>query len=214
MSEAGPEPGADDDSVSPRQGAGKMVGVYRTLPARVLGWSMMAVVGAVGFVIIRSEYLLGRSVLVPLAATLFVIAIIWILLLRPVVELRSESVVSRNILRDTVIPFGALAEVSYQWSLEVTDTAGRTWSSWAVPKQREFSARRSFDDFGETTRRKSRPGTTAQVVANDVEREHQRWLLDGGALSPGAKAHTFWAPLAIYPLLAATAFLALAVLLG
>lgn len=210
--------GAGDDepggAADPRPEGGEILEVYRTLPARILGWSMVVVVGIVGVVIVRSEYLLGADILVPSAGILCVIALVWVLLLRPAVELRSASVVSRNILRDTVVPFARLGEVTYQWSLELTDTSGRTWSSWAVPKQREFSARRSFDDFGETTRRKSRPGTTAQSVAGDVEREHQRWLLAGGTLLPDAPAHTSWAPQAVAPLLSALTFLLLAIALS
>ncbi len=193
---------------------GDLLNVYRTLPARVLGWLMVAVIATVGFVIVRSEYLLGRDVLGPLAGMLLVLTLIWVFLLRPAVELRSASVTSRNILRDTVVPFSRLASVDYQWSLEVTDTAGRTWSSWAVPKQREFSARRAFDDFGETTRAKSRPGTTAQVVAGDVERAYQRWLLSGGTVVANSGAHTSWALQAIVPIVAAVAFLTIALVLG
>ncbi|MGB3684703.1 MAG: hypothetical protein WA991_02630 [Ornithinimicrobium sp.] len=210
VGEGGPQPSVAGSPDS----LGDLLDVYRTLPARILGWVMVAVIATVGFVIVRSEYLLGRNVLVPLAGMLLVIALIWVFLLRPAVELRSASVTSRNILRDTVVPFSRLASVDFQWSLEVTDTAGRTWSSWAVPKQREFSARRAFDDFGETTRAKSRPGTTAQVVAGDVERAYQRWLFNGGSLSPNASAHTAWALQAIVPLVGAVAFLAIALALG
>ncbi|MGB5953347.1 MAG: hypothetical protein WBG57_12650 [Ornithinimicrobium sp.] len=203
---------AGDSAV--RQGAGEVVQVYRTLPARMLGWFMVAVIGTVGVVIVRTEYQLGGDVLVPSASLLLVITLVWIFLLRPSVELRSESVTSRNILRDTVVPFERLAEVSYQWSLELTDTAGRTWSSWAVPKQREFSMRRASDDFGETTRHPSRPGTTAQVVAGDVERERKRWLLAGGTAATTEGAHAFWAPQAVIPLLTSLALLLLALLVG
>ncbi len=158
---------------------------------------------------------MGRGVLFPLAAVCFVVAVIWVFLLRPAVELRSESVTQRNILKDITVPFTRLSDISYQWSLELTDTAGRKHSSWAVPKQREFSARRAFDNFGETTaRRKSRPGTTAQVVAGDVQREYQRWLLDGGKLADDAPAHERWALAAVFPLILSSAFLVLAIVIG
>lgn len=165
---------------------GTLIGIYRTLPARIIGWSMIVAVGAVGYIVIRGELALGRDVFFPVTSLVFVIVIAWIFLLRPNVELRSESVTQRNILRDTVVPFSRLQDVTYQWALELIDTGGRKHSSWAIPKQREFSARRSFDDFAETTaRKKAKPGPTAQAVAGDVLREHQRWLLNGGRREAG-----------------------------
>jgi len=206
-------PGAADEAEGAGE-AGELLGVYRTLPARLLGWAMVATASVVGFVVIRGELSLGRNVLFPVAALLFVVAIVWVLLLRPRVELRTESVTERNIVRDVVVPFERLAVVGSRWALELTDTSGRTHSSWAVPKQREFSARRAFDGFAETTsRRTARPGTTAQVVAGDTERAFQRWQMDGGAPQPDAPADLRWAPAAILPVAGSTALLALAVLL-
>lgn len=196
-----------------RVASGDLIGIYRTLPARVLGWGLMVALSLVGFTVIRSELALGRDVFFPLASLGFVLVVIWVFLVRPMVELRSESVTQRNILRDTIVPFARLNDVGYQWSLELTDTAGRTHSSWAVPKQREFSARRAFDKFGETTaRRKSRPGTTAQVVAGDVQREYQRWKFDGGQREEEAPAYQFWAMGAWIPLVVATVLLVVAII--
>ncbi|MGB7448899.1 MAG: hypothetical protein WA892_07190 [Ornithinimicrobium sp.] len=193
---------------------GELLGVYRTLPARLLGWAIVVTASLVGFVVIRGELSLGRNVLFPVAALGFVVTVVWVLLLRPRVELRTESVTQRNILRDVVIPFERLAEIGSRWALELTDTAGRTYSSWAVPKQREFSARRAFDDFSEaTTRRSARPGITAKVVAGDTHRAFQRWQMDGGTAQPGARALRTWALSAVAPLAASCALLALAVVL-
>ncbi|MGB3828255.1 MAG: hypothetical protein WA962_05710 [Ornithinimicrobium sp.] len=204
-------PSANSETDGPQE-SGELIRVYRTLPAKLLGWAIIAAVLAVGFIVVRGEVALGRDVFLPSASLSFIVVLIWIFLLRPSVELRSESVTQRNILKDTVVPFTRLSDVSYQWSLELTDTAGRTHSSWAVPKQREFSARRAFDNFGETTaRRKSRPGTTAQVVAGDVQREYQRWLLDGGRLAVQAPARPHWALSAVLPLLVTTVLLVLAI---
>lgn len=164
---------------------GTLVATYRTLPARVLGWAMIVTAAAVGYIVIRGELALGQDVFFPVASLCFVMVVAWVVLLRPRVELRSESVTQRNILRDTVVPFSRLKDVKYQWALELIDTGGCKHSSWAIPKQREFSARRGFDKFAETTaRKKAKPGPTAQAVAGDVLREHQRWLLGGGKLEP------------------------------
>jgi hypothetical protein len=204
-------PGAQDEG---RGEAGDLLEVYRTLPARLLGWSIVVTASVVGFVVIRGEMSLGRSVLFPVAALVFVVTLVWVLLLRPRVELRTESVTQRNILRDVVVPFERLSEIGSRWALELTDTAGRTHSAWAVPKQREFSARRAFDDFSDTTTsRGSRPGTTATVVAGDTHRVFQRWQMDGGAARPDAPAIRSWARGAVVPLAASTALLVLAVLL-
>ena len=206
MSEPGPDAGDG--------GPGELLGVYRTLPARLLGWAMVVTASLVGFVVIRGELSLGRDVFFPVAVLMFVVALVWVLLLRPRVELRTASVTQRNILRDVVVPFERLSAVGSRWALELTDTTGRTYSSWAVPKQREFSARRAFDDFAETTaRRRSRPGTTAQVVAGETERALHRWRVRGGGLRDDAPADLSWAPAAVLPLLGATLLLALAILL-
>lgn len=173
--------GSADDKAAGETGA--LIAVYRTLPARIIGWLMIVAVGAVGYIVIRGELALGRGIFFPVASLCFVVMISWIFLLRPSVELRSGSVVQRNILRDTVVPFSRLEDVKFEWALELIDTSGRRHSSWAIPRQREFSARRSFDSFAETTaRKKAKPGPTAQAVAGDVLREHQRWLLSGGKI--------------------------------
>ncbi len=219
---------SNDSTVGDGVEGGTLTAVYRTLPARIIGWAMIVAVGAVGYIVIRGELALGRGIFFPVASLCFVVVIAWIFLLRPSVELRSESVTQRNILRDTVVPFSRLEDVRYEWALELIDTGGRKHSSWAIPKQREFSARRSFDSFAETTaRKKAKPGPTAQAVAGDVLREHQRWLLNGGKLdvstattsSPGmdAEAHGHvgerarWALSAVAPLGISVVVLAIAI---
>jgi hypothetical protein len=192
-----------------------VVAVYRTLPARIIGWGMVLGVLGIGFVVVRTEVLSGRSVLVPVAIVVSLVSLVWVVLLRPDVELRTDGVVHRNLLSDTLVPFSRLQEVGHRWALELVDTAGRKHSSWAVPKQREFSARRRFDDFAETTaRRRARPGTTAIAVADDVQREWQRWRLAGGRTEEGEPATRTWAWAAVVPLVVSAALLVLAVLLG
>lgn len=192
-----------------------LIAVYRTLPARLVGWSIAGATLVGGFLTVRAEAAIGGSVLVPLAVSVAIIAVAWVLLLRPLVELHGDRVVQRNLLRDVEVPFGRLAEVRHDWALELVDTAGRTHSSWAVPKQREFSARRASDDFAETTaRRRARPGTTAIVVADDVQRAWQRWRLAGGVAEDGAPAHHRWAWSALLPLATSLVCLVLALLLS
>ncbi len=191
VSQSSADGNGDGPGGAARGEGGTLIAIYRTLPARVIGWAMIVAVGAVGYIVIRGELALGRDVFFAVASLCFVIVVAWIFLLRPSVELRSESVTQRNILRDTVVPFCRLQNVTYQWALELIDTGGRKHSSWAIPKQREFSLRRGFDNFAETTaRKKAKPGPTAQAVAGDVLREHQRWLLDGGKLDTSTSTST------------------------
>ncbi len=191
-----------------------MLGVYRTLPARIVGWLMVGGAMLFGFTVIRTEAQLGRSVLLPMAVVLVVVSVVWAVLLRPHVELRADGVTNRNVVTDTHVPFSRLAEVGHQWALELIDTSGHRHSSWAVPKQREFSARRRFDDFAETTsRRRGRPGTTAMVVADDVQRAWQRWKLGGGHVEPDMPAARRWAWSSVLPLVLSLALLTVAVLL-
>lgn len=191
------------------------VAVYRTLPARLVGWGMVLGVLGIGFVVVRTEVLLGRPVLLPVAIVLCLLSLVWVVLLRPDVELRTDGVLHRNLVTDTEVPFSRLQDVGHQWALELTDTSGHKHSSWAVPKQREFSARRRFDDFAETTARKrARPGTTAIAVADDVHREWQRWKLAGGRVEPDAPALRRWAWPALVPMGVSLALLVLALALG
>lgn len=201
-------------STSETGGTG-LVAVYRTLPARLVGWSIAGAVVLGGFLTVRAEAELGRSVLVPLAVSVALLVLVWVVLLRPLVELHTDRVVLRNLVRDVEVPFDRLGDVGHQWALELIDTSGRTHSSWAVPKQREYSARRMSDDFAETTARKrARPGTTAMVVADDVQRAWQKWRHTGGVAEPDATAHQRWAWSALAPLGAALVALALALALG
>lgn len=193
-------------------------GVYRTLPARIVGWALVGAVLVGGLLTVQAEVELGRSVLLPLAVCATVLSVVWVVLLRPLVELHTDKVVLRNLVRDVEVPFAALAEVGHQWALELTDTAGRRHSAWAVPKQREYSARRRSDDFAETTaRRRGRPGTTALVVADDVQRVWQRWRL-GGEPGVGAGSDPVvsqrWALSALAPLGLSLAFLLLVLAFG
>lgn len=203
---------ADDTPKGDR--SAPMLGVYRTLPSRIVGWVMVGGAVVFGFTVLNAEASLDRSALFPVAVVLTVVSVVWAVLLRPHVELRADGVTHRNIVTDTEVPFSRLAEVGHQWALELTDTSGQRHSSWAVPKQREFSARRRFDDFGETTsRRRGRPGTTAMVVADDVQRAWQRWKHAGGTVEADQPATRQWAWSAVIPLLVSLALLAVAILL-
>lgn len=164
---------------------GELIGSYRTTPAIVLGWVMVA-----GAALLTSltvvDVLAGRAddLLTPVALICGIAALAWVLFLRPRVRVHSDGVVLHNVVSDTTVPFAAVEEITHQWALELHDTEGRRHSAWAVPVKRERVRRTGVDDFAETTtRRRGDAGRTAQGVADIVQRTLQRWRLDGGQLS-------------------------------
>lgn len=160
---------------------GDLVRVYRTLPARIVGWTMVAVAGVFAALTVM-DLLSGahRGLAWPAALVVALAGLAWVLFLRPHVQLRTDGVVLANLVRDVRVPFAAVEEVTDRWALELHDRAGRTHSAWAVPVRREWVRRRAVDDFAETTRHRGSAGTTAQGVADQVHRTLQRWRLDGG----------------------------------
>lgn len=163
--------------------------VYRTMPARVIGWTMVAGAGVL-IALTVADIVTGahRGLAWPAALVGSVAAAAWALFLRPHVELRTDGVVLANIVTDTAVPFAVVEEVTDRWALELHDVHGRRYSSWAVPVRREWVRRTSLDDFAETTRRRGSAGVTAQGVADEVQRALQRWRLDGGELEASRTA--------------------------
>lgn len=194
---------------------GEVIGVYRTLPARLLGWVMIAG-AAVLAVLTLLDVSRGRAgdLLFPAALIAGIAAGSWVLFLRPNVRLHTDGVRMANIVSDTVVPFAAVDEVSHRWALELRDTRGRRHSSWAVPVKREWTRRRPVDDFAETTRRRGSAGVTAQGVADEVHRALQRFRLEGGQLPASAQGSravqtVSWPAVAVLALALTLAVLAL-----
>ena len=176
-----------DEPTSPL--TGDRVRVYRTVPARALGWTMVAGAGLLT-VLTVVDMVSGshRGLAWPAALVVAVAAAAWALFLRPHVELRTDGVVLANIVTDTTVPFAVVEEVTDRWALELRTGDGRRYSSWAVPVRREWVRRTRIDDFAETTRRRGSAGITAQGVADEVQRALQRWRLDGGELPQAGRA--------------------------
>lgn len=185
--------------------------VFRTLPARIFGWSLVVATVALAVLLVQGEQQRELDIMTPVAVTGFVVAVVWVGLLRPCVVLRSDGVVLRNLLIDTIVPFSRLQEVGREWSLELVDTSGRKHSSWAVPVRRDFRVRGNLDRYAEaTTRGKAREAVHAEVVAGHVEHRWQRWQLEGGVPEPDQPAIRVWAPGAIIPLAGAVLLVFLA----
>ncbi|USQ78755.1 hypothetical protein [Ornithinimicrobium faecis] len=188
---------------------------YRTLPARIVGWVILVAVAGLAVVMGSVEVRLGNNPLSPAAFLGVVAAIVWVVLLRPSVRLESDRVAMSNLVTDVVVPFERLAAVKRQWALELIDNAGTKHSSWAIPVRRELRPRKDIDSYAEaTTKGKAREGNNAEVVAGHVEKQWQRWKLDGGVAEPGQGVHRTWALGALVPLAAAIVFLVVVLLVG
>ncbi|WP_130013111.1 hypothetical protein [Serinicoccus sediminis] len=193
---------------------GAVVGTYRALPARVLGWAMVACAAVLAGLTVW-DLLSGHrdGALGAVALVVGVAAAAWVLFLRPRAVLHEDGVLLVNLVRDTAVPFAAVDEITHQWALELHDTEGRRHSAWAVPAKRERARPTRLDDYADTTRRRGDGGTTAQTVADEAQRALQRWRLDGGQLDDGAtEVVTTPARAAIGALAAAVVLAVLAVL--
>lgn len=85
------------------------------------------------------------SMLRTLPLALAVLMGIWMVFGRPCVVVTSDGVQLRNVLRDVLMPFGALKELSTQYCLKLTDAAGRGYQAWAAPAPSRHSATRVTD---------------------------------------------------------------------
>lgn len=170
---------------------GELLGTYRTLPATVLGWVMVAGAALLaGLTLWDVAQGRDQDLIHPAAFIVALAALAWAVFLRPHVRLHEDGVMLANILSDTTVPFAAVEDITHQWALELHDTAGRKHSSWAIPVKRERARRGQVDDFAETTStRRGSAGRTAQGVADEAQRALQRWRLDGGQL-PGQAVPT------------------------
>lgn len=188
---------------------------YRTLPARIVGWVILVAVAGLAVVMASVEARLGNNPLSPAAFLGVVAAIVWVVLLRPNVRLESDQVAMSNLVTDVVVPFERLEAVKHQWALELIDSSGAKHSSWAIPVRRELRPRRDIDSYAEaTTKGRAREGNNAESIAGQVERQWQRWKLDGGIAEPGQGVRRTWALGALGPLVVSVVFLVVVLTLG
>lgn len=62
---------------------------------------------------------------------------------RPLVAVRPHGVLLRNVVRDVVVPWGALDQIGTQYALTLTTTDGRRFTAWAAPAASRFSTTRA-----------------------------------------------------------------------
>lgn len=187
---------------------------YRTLPTRIVGWLLVPVTLVVGGLTAQTEGARGAGALVPLVVTACVLAVTWVVLLRPAARLEADGVLLQNLLTDVWVPFERLAEVHHQWALELVDDEGTTHSAWAVPVRRHLRPpkERDLDSFADATRRtRTGRGIHAEAVAGDVETAWQQWRREANPRAE-AEVERRWSPAALAPLGVAAALVLLAVL--
>lgn len=200
------------DSASDQEGAEL---TFRTLPARVIGLGLVVVCVVMGVLLTRGEQERDLSILTPIAVMGFVIAVVWVVLLRPCVRLSRTGIQLSNLVTDVDIPYEHVERVGNRWALEVVDTAGRTHSSWAVPARRDYGLRRPIDSYAEATQKgKARESVHAEHVRGRLEHAIQRWQMEGGITEDGQRAQVRWAWAALGPLFVTLAFLIVALLIG
>ena len=199
---------------------GELLGTYRTLPATVLGWVMVAGAALLAGLTLW-DVAQGRDegLIYPAAFIVAIASLAWALFLRPHVRMHEDGVVLANILSDTTVPFAAVEDITHQWALELHDAEGHKHSSWAIPVKRDRARRGKVDDFAETTSaRRGSAGRSAQGVADEAQRALQRWRLDGGQLTGPARSVPTQAERRLAPVpvavLALAALLALVAVLG
>lgn len=167
---------------APRSGQPR---TYRTLPARILGWGILATAGVMALLTL-TDVLTGRTdaagALPPVALVAGLVAISWVLFLRPKVEIHDDRVELVNVVTDTTVPLTAIEKVTHQWSLELHDRAGRRHSAWAVPVRREVVRPKNIDRFADATNPRGGERMTAQGAADEVWRAMTRY----GLVEPGA----------------------------
>lgn len=196
-----------------RQGPDGTDRTFRTLPARVTGWLLVAACVVLAVLLARAEQERQVEALTPVAVMALVIAVVWMVLLRPSVRITASGVRLQNLVTDVDVPFEHLAEAGDRWSLELVDTAGNRHSSWAVPARREYGLRRPVDAYAEaTTKGRSRESVHASHVLGHLEHARQRWELEGGTTVPGvsARRQVSWA--AVGPVLGALLLVVVALL--
>lgn len=108
---------------------------------------------------------------------LFVLALIWALFWRPLVEISDGGIRLVNIIRTTWIPWPVFRSAQSQWTLQVHTSHG-TFSSWALPAS-SGSARRlarsrggelASQRFSDSGAQPGQPGRTAEAAALEIGR--------------------------------------------
>ena len=106
-----------------------------------LAWLLISVL----WVVVEARNGIGAVLsALPLIATLAVGMLM--LFGRPSVTVSRSTVLIRNVLRDVLIPFDAVADIGTQYCLKITDRAGRSYQAWAAPAPSRFSTTRVTDE--------------------------------------------------------------------
>ena len=101
--------------------------------------------------------------------------VVWVIFLRPCVQLTQAGVVLRNLVRDEVFGWPAIDLIEQRWNLKVFDAEGHGYGSWAITAQRpRRSSRRGLLPGGNlgkdepadlSSAMSTRPGSAANVAS-------------------------------------------------
>lgn len=150
-------------------------------PAMLVPGIVLAVI-CVGFIVLIAVENGGSRLgeyLWPIAGLL----VVWIIFLRPCVQLTQAGVVMRNLLRDVRFGWPAVDLIEQRWNLKIFDENGKGYGSWAITAQRPKRAARTsaiksgpsllrmgpglgpVDEKNPTSVMKVRPGSAAAVAS-------------------------------------------------
>lgn len=112
------------------------------------------------------------QVLWPVAGAL----VVWVIFLRPCVQLTQQGVVMRNLVRDVRFGWPAIDLIEQRWNLKIFDEHGKGYGSWAITSQRPSrSVARGglkagpglgpIDPQNPSSVMKARPGSAASVAS-------------------------------------------------
>lgn len=226
MSEKGPQPPEPPENLE--TGALGGSGPLRGRTLRPGSSIAVGVVGALcGLALLVPALLTSPRNLVLIASVVLAMVLLWLFVVRPSAVIHREGIRLVNPLRVVDVTWPAITEVRSKWALEVF-AGGTRYTAWGIPadpKRPRYGRNLLTLGVGRAAKRSDPPATDptadptakvkveAQTVAAEVEAlvAADRRRRDG----PTPRiAHQSWDPVPVGLLVAALAFLAVAVVTG
>lgn len=119
------------------------------------------------------------ALLASLAPVALVGVVAWAVFWNPRVVVSEEGITIVNLARTVHVPWAAFAQADTRWALNVTTTAGTTFTSWAVPAGSGFGARlapsrQQRGEWAPAQRKLASPGTAEAAAMAIAERVRER----------------------------------------
>lgn len=175
---------------------------------------LAAVCGITGLVLLVSMAWQWAEHPQPLFAAwvLFILAVVWLLFVRPAVLLDESGVTVRNVVRDVHIPWACLTDVDFRWNLKVF-VGDRAYTAWGISSQVERPKGASGGMFTMLSGRLDRfanedappatpaPKVTASAVARSIElakEDYVKAVANGEVpAAPDGQVQITWVPTAL-----------------